>query len=196
MAKPASPDSSSPGLRLGALAGLEAEVGTIHKFNPKRRSSARAKSTPGTNEAVSAALFAAFQKKMSQDAIEQSQAEKWAYGLMGGFLLLMFVTALTVWIDRQNRSSLEKITAPTAVGDLITLKFDPRENPGREVLRWKGQPYFLQTNEPLNFSEFNARKIGSDDAGKIELYQVKKQNDVRVVLVKIAANKFLRLTPR
>jgi hypothetical protein len=133
---------------------------------------------------------------VSQDAIEQSQAEKWAYGLMGGFLLLMFAIALTVWIDRQNRPSLEKTTAPTAVGDPITLNFDPRENPGREVLHWKGQPYFLQTNEPLSLPEFAARKIGTDDTGKIELYQVKKQNDARVVLVKIAANEFLRLTPR
>ena len=133
---------------------------------------------------------------MSQDANEQSQTEKWAYGLMGGFLLLMFATALIVWIDRQNRPSLEKVTTPTAVGDPNTLNFDPRENPGREVLHWKGQPYFLQTNEPLSLPEFDARKIGADDSGKIELYQVKKQNDTRVVLVKIGANEFLRLTPR
>lgn len=133
---------------------------------------------------------------MSQDAVEQSQTEKWAYGLMGGFLLLMCVVALTVWIDRQNRPNLEKITTPTAVGDPITLNFDPRDNPGREVLHWKGQPYFLQTNEPAKLPEFDARKVGIDDAGKIELYQVKKQNDARVVLVKIAANEFLRLTPR
>jgi hypothetical protein len=133
---------------------------------------------------------------MSQEAIEQSRAEKWAYGLMSGFVLLMFATALTVWLDHENRPNLEKITAPTAVGDPVTLNFDPRENPGREVLRWKGQPYFLQTNEPLTLPEFNVRKVGVDDTGKIELYQVKKQNDMKVVLVKIAANKFLRLTPR
>ena len=133
---------------------------------------------------------------MSQDANEQLQTEKWAYGLMGGFLLLMFFTALTVWIDRQNRPSLEKVTTPTAVGDPITLNFDPRENPGREVLHWKGQPYFLQTNEPVKLPDFDALKVGKDDMGKIELYQAKKQNDLRVVLVKIAANEFLRLTPR
>jgi hypothetical protein len=39
-------------------------------------------------------------------------------------------------------------------------------------------------------------KVGKDNMGKIELYQAKKQNDLRVVLVKIAANEFLRLTPR
>jgi hypothetical protein len=47
---------------------------------------------------------------MKQEAFEQSHAEKWMYGLIGGFLLLMFVVGLTVWTDRQNRSSLEKVT--------------------------------------------------------------------------------------
>ena len=108
----------------------------------------------------------------------------------------MLIVALTVWIDSQNRANLRKSTEPTAVADPIMLNFDPRENPGREVLHWKGQPYFLQTNEPVNLPDFDALKVGKDDTGKIELYQVKKQNDLRVVLVKIAANEFLRLTPR
>lgn len=115
---------------------------------------------------------------------------------MGGFLLVMFIVALTVWLDNQNRTSIEQISEPTAVADPVMLRFDPRENPGREVLRWKGQPYFLQTNEPVKLPDFDALKVGKDDMGKIELYQAKKQNDLRVVLVKIAANEFLRLTPR
>ncbi len=114
----------------------------------------------------------------------------------GRVLVLMFVVALTVWIDYRNRSNLEKITEPTAVGDPMMLNFDPRDNPGREVLNWKDQPYFLQTNEPVKLPEFDALKVGRDDKEKIELYQVKKQNDVRVVLVKIGPNEFLRLTPR
>ena len=133
---------------------------------------------------------------MDQNANESLPAEKWAYGLMGGFLLVMFIVALSVWIDRQNRTNLEQISEPTAVADPVTLGFDPRANPGREVLRWKGQPYFLQTNEPVKLPEFDAFKVGKDDKEKIELYQVKKQNDLRVVLVKIAQNEFLRLTPR
>jgi hypothetical protein len=133
---------------------------------------------------------------MNQEAFEHLPAEKWVYGLMGGFLLLMFVVALSVWIDSQNRPTLEKISEPTAVGDPIITNFDPRDNPGREVLRWKEQPYFLQTNGPVKLPEFDAIKVGKDDKGKIELYQVKKQNDLRVVLVKIGPNEFLRLTPR
>jgi len=133
---------------------------------------------------------------MDQNANESLPAEKWAYGLMGGFLLVMFIVALTVWIDRQNRTNLEQISEPTAVADPVTLGFDPRANPGREVLRWRGQPYFLQTNEPVKLPEFEAFKVGKDDKEKVELYQVKKQNDLRVVLVKIAPNEFLRLTPR
>jgi hypothetical protein len=101
-----------------------------------------------------------------------------------------------VWIDGEKRLILEKVTEPTAVGDPILIDFDPRDNPGREVLKWKEQPYFLQTNGPVKLPEFDALKVGKDDKGKIELYQVQKQNDLRVVLVKIGPNEFLRLTPR
>jgi hypothetical protein len=133
---------------------------------------------------------------MNREAFEHLPGEKWAYGLMGGFLLLTLVLALTGWIDRQNRSTFEKMSEPTAVGHPVTIDSDPRDNPGREVLRWKEQPYFLQTNEPVKLPEFDAFKVGRDDKGKIELYQVAKQNDLRVVLVKIGPNEFLRLTPR
>jgi hypothetical protein len=133
---------------------------------------------------------------MNQEAFEGSPIERWAYGLMGGFLALMVISALTVWIDGQNRSKWERISEPTAVGDPTVVDFDPRDNPGREVLNWNGQPYFLQTNEPVKLPEFEAVKIGKDDLGKIELYQAKKQNDKRVVLLKIGPNSFLRLTPR
>jgi hypothetical protein len=133
---------------------------------------------------------------MNREAIERVPAEKWAFGLMGGFLLLTFVIALAVWIDGEKRPILEKVTEPTAVGDPILIDFDPRDNPGREVLKWKEQPYFLQTNGPVKLPEFDALKVGKDDKGKIELYQVQKQNDLRVVLVKIGPNEFLRLTPR
>ena len=40
---------------------------------------------------------------MEQDASERVSGEKWVYGLIGGFLLVMFIVALTVWIDNQNR---------------------------------------------------------------------------------------------
>jgi hypothetical protein len=133
---------------------------------------------------------------MKQQGFEQSHSEKWAYGLTGGFLLLMFVVAMTVWIDSRDRSDQEKITEPTAVGDSVMLNFDPRDNPGREVLNWKEQAYFLQTNEPVKLPEYDAIKVGKDDKGEIELYQVKKQNDLSVVLVKIRPNEFLRLTKR
>jgi hypothetical protein len=133
---------------------------------------------------------------MNEDASQQTPTEKWALGLMGGFLLLMFVAALAAWSDSQNRPRTEKVTTPTAVADPVTIDFDPRDSPGREVLNWREQPYFLQTNEPVKLPEFEAFKVGRDDKGKIELYQVAKQNDLRVVLVKIGPNEFLRLTPR
>ena len=133
---------------------------------------------------------------MDHHASERLSGDKWAYGLMGGFLLVMFAVALSVWSDNQNPAHIEQITEPTAVADPVMLGFDPRENPGREVLQWKGQPYFLQTNEPVKLPDFDVLKVGKDDRARIELYQAKKQNDLRVILVKIAANEFLRLTPR
>jgi hypothetical protein len=120
----------------------------------------------------------------------------WAVRLMAGFLVLACLVTWSVWLNYANRERDEQISEPTAVSDAITLKPDPRENPGREVLRWKGQPYFLQTNEPAKIGDFEVLKAGRDDGGKVELYHAKKQNDARLLLVKIAPNEFLRLTPR
>src|SRR5262249_4722108 len=102
----------------------------------------------------------------------------------------------SVWLDQANRAGDERISEPTAVADALTLSSDPREKPGNEVLRWNGQPYFLQTNEPAKIGDFDVLKVGKDDSGKVELYQAKRQKDIRLALIKIAPNEFLRLTPR
>jgi hypothetical protein len=133
---------------------------------------------------------------MNEESIDNFPSAKWAYGLISVFLLGMLIVALTVWLDMKNRPDLEKISEPTAVGDKVTLRFDPRQNPGHEVLQWKNQPYFLQNNEPVKLREFEALKVAKDDSGKVELYRVEKQSDQRVVLVKIGIDEFLRLTPR
>jgi hypothetical protein len=129
-------------------------------------------------------------------AEQQLPAARWAYWLMGIFLAGTLIVSFTVWLDRQDRTNLEQISQPTAVGDPITIGLDPRQNPGREVLRWKGQGYFLQTNELAQIPEFDVRKAGKDDTGKIELYQSPKQSDQRTVLVKVASGQFVVLTPR
>jgi hypothetical protein len=133
---------------------------------------------------------------MDMDSGNRLPGASWALRLMAGFLVLMCLSGWSVWLSQTNRKSDELISAPTAVADAITLSPDPRQSPGKEVLRWKGQPYFLQTNEPAKIRDFEVLKAGKDDSGKVELYQVKRQNDARVVLVKIAPNEFLRLTPR
>ena len=133
---------------------------------------------------------------MGVDSSDQVPGATWANGIMGGFVGLLCLVALSVWLDRSNRKRDEAVSEPTAVADAITLSPDPRENPGKEVLRWKGQPYFLQTNEPAKLWDFEVLKAGKDDSGKVELYQVKRQSDTRLALVKIASNEFLRLTPR
>lgn len=133
---------------------------------------------------------------MNREPVEQMPDGSLAYGVIGGVLFLMFLFALAVSLESQKRTVLERMIEPTAVGDPVSLKVDPRDNPGREVLKWKNQVYFLQTNQPADVAEFDAYKVGRDDTGQVELYQVKKQNDLRILLVKIGRNEFLRLTPR
>jgi hypothetical protein len=123
-------------------------------------------------------------------------AIRWAYGLIAGVVLLMFLLALAVWLDSEQRSRLETMIEPTAVGEPVSLEVDPRDNPGRAVLNWKNQPYFLRMNQSVKLPEFDAYKVGRDDTGQIALYQIKKQRDLRVVLVKIGHDEFLALTPR
>jgi hypothetical protein len=133
---------------------------------------------------------------MDSDSDNRLPGAGWALRLMAGFLILICLAGWSVWLNHENRKSDERISEPTAVADAITLSTDPRQNPGREVLRWKGQSYFLQTNEPAKVWDFDILKAGKDDSGKVQLYHAKRQNDARIVLVKIAPNEFLRLTPR
>ena len=133
---------------------------------------------------------------MGVDSSDQFPGTTWANGIMAGFVVLLCLVALGVWLSQSNRKRDEVVSEPTAVADAVTLTPDPRENPGKEVLRWKGQPYFLQTNEPAKLWDFEVLKAGKDDSGKVELYQAKRQSDMRLALVKIAPNEFLRLTLR
>ena len=133
---------------------------------------------------------------MGVDSSDQLPGATWGSGIMAGFVVLLSLVALSVWLNQSNRKREEVVSEPTAVADAVTLSPDPRENPGKEVLRWKGLPYFLQTNEPAKLWDFEVLKAGKDDSGKVELYRAKRQSDMRLALVKIASNEFLRLTPR
>jgi hypothetical protein len=133
---------------------------------------------------------------MVHDVDAKLPGEKLAYGVMAGFLIGLMLVALLVFADSRNRVTLERISQPTAVGDPITLHYDSKQNPGKEILRWKGEAYFLQTNQPVNLSESAAVKIGMDDSAQIQLYQTRNQTDKRLILVKIAPDQFLPLTPR
>ena len=128
--------------------------------------------------------------------VDSFPGASWGNWLMAGFVASLCLVAVSVWLNQSNRKREEVVSEPTAVADAVTLSPDPRENPGKEVLRWKGLPYFLQTNEPAKLWDFEVLKAGKDDSGKVELYRAKRQNDMRLALVKIASNEFLRLTPR
>jgi hypothetical protein len=133
---------------------------------------------------------------MVLDLNERLPGQKWAYGFMAGFLGTFAIVAFLVFNDSRQRSKLEAVQQPTAVGDPVAVEYDPRTNPGKELLRWKKENYFLQTNAPLDLAEADARRIGVDDSGKIQLYQTRQQSEKRIVLVKVGENQFLRLTPR
>ncbi len=133
---------------------------------------------------------------MAEDLDARLPGQKWAYGIMAGFSAGLLLVALLLFLDARHRTDLEVVRQPTAVGDPVVVEYDPRSNPGKEILHWNKQGYFLQTNAPLDLPEADARRIGVDDSGKIPLYQTRQQTEKRIVLVKTAENQFLRLTPR
>jgi hypothetical protein len=118
------------------------------------------------------------------------------FGLMFIFLLGMVVVAVTAGLNARNRSYLETITEPTAVGDEASLGSDPRQNPTGEVLRWNGQHYFLDGNESVKLREADVLKLSKDDTGKIDLYREDGEKDSKIVLVKIGVGEFLKLAPK
>jgi hypothetical protein len=115
---------------------------------------------------------------------------------MAGFTLGLFlVTGLVFW-DHHHRLRLEVVTQPTAVGDPVVVQYDPRQSPAKQICRWQGLPYFLETNEVFNVPEDDVLKLALDDSQQIQLYRAPSPTDSRLVLVKVAHNAFLRLTTR
>ncbi|MBV9488401.1 MAG: hypothetical protein JO069_01580 [Verrucomicrobia bacterium] len=122
--------------------------------------------------------------------------QRWAYGLMAGFTALMAcVTGTVIW-DRRHRSELEVVSQPTAVGDPVTVRYDPKQNPAKEILKWNGEPYFLQTNQVFKFPDQEVLKLARDDSGQIQLYRSAHDPEDRIVLAKIQPNTYLKLTTR
>ena len=133
---------------------------------------------------------------MSLPVDDRLPAQRWAYGLMAGFTaLLACVAALVTW-DSQHRPQLEVVNQPTAVGDPVTVQYDPKQSPAKEILKWKGEPYYLQTNEVLKMPDEEVSKFARDDSGQIQLYRAKHDPDDRIVLIKIEHGAFLKLTTR
>ena len=127
---------------------------------------------------------------------ERLPGQRWAHGLMAGFIVLFAgIAGLVVW-ERQHRSELEVVSQPTAVGDPVTLRYDPKQNPATEILKWRGQPYYLHSNEVLRIPDYEVTKLARDDSGRIQLYRNNDENDGRLVLVKVDHDAFLRLTSR
>jgi hypothetical protein len=121
---------------------------------------------------------------------------KWAYGLMAAFLVCLIGVSWAVGLDWQNRSEIEKITQPTAVGDPVGIVFDPKADPAKEVLRWAGISYYPLPNGVVSLPESNALKVGMDDSGKIRLYRDAHRMKGNQIVVKIGPNQFLRLSPK
>jgi hypothetical protein len=135
---------------------------------------------------------------MSLPVNDRLPGQRWAQGLMAGFVILFAgIAGLVVW-ERRHRPELEAVRQPTAVGDPVTLRYDPKQNPATEILKWHGQSYYLQSNEVLKIPDHEVTKLARDDSSRTQLYRDNRngENDGRLVLVKIDHDTFLRLTSR
>jgi hypothetical protein len=131
-----------------------------------------------------------------RDVDESLPVGKWAYGLMSAFLLCLCAVSLAVAVDWQSRHELERIWQPTAVGDPIAVGFDAKLDQAKEVVRWKNTPYYPVQSGVTSLPEYNARKVGLDDGGKIWLYREKNAPQENQIIIKIGASQFLRLAPK
>jgi hypothetical protein len=131
-----------------------------------------------------------------RDVDESLPVGKWAYGLMFAFLLCLAGVSIAIAVDWQSRHELERISQPTAVGDSIVVGFDGKPDQVKEVLRWKGVPYYPVQNGVTSLPEYNALKVALDDSSKIWLYREKHSAQETEIIVKIGANQFLRLVPK
>jgi hypothetical protein len=134
---------------------------------------------------------------MNRPATTKIEEKRGRFGLISLFVLGMIAVAISAGLDARNRSILETMTEPTAVGDELGLGSDPRQNPTGEVLRWNRRPYFLDGNESVKLREADVLKLSRDDTGKINIYrQEKEAKESNLVLVKIAPGEFLKLEPK
>jgi hypothetical protein len=133
---------------------------------------------------------------MIRDVDESLPVGKWAYGLMLAFLACLVAVSWAVALDWQSRHEIERISQPTAVGDPVTIFFDPKQDQTKEVLRWNGTSYYPIQNGVAWIPEFNARKLGVDDSGKTWVYRDKHRTKENETVVKLGHNQFLRLIPK
>jgi hypothetical protein len=131
-----------------------------------------------------------------RDVDESLPVGRWVYGLMVGFLICLVGVSWAVAVDWQSRPELERISQPTAVGDPIAVVFDAKRDQPKEIVRWKGTPYYPIQNGVTSLPEYNALKVGVDDSGKIWLYRERRPTQENEIIVKIGANQFLRLAPK
>jgi hypothetical protein len=131
-----------------------------------------------------------------RDVDESLPVGKWAYGLMVAFLLCLAGVSIAVAVDWQSRPELERISQPTAVGDPVPVGFDVQPDKAKELVRWKGTPYYPVQNGVTSLPEYNAYKVGLDDSRKIWLYREKHPAQENQIVIKIGANQLLRLAPK
>jgi hypothetical protein len=133
---------------------------------------------------------------MIRDVDESLPVGKWVYGLLLAFLIAVAAVTCEVAVDWQHRHELETISHPTAVGDPVVVVFDPKQEQAKEIVRWKGTPYYAVENGVTSLPEYSAFKLATDDSGRIWLYQERHQTTENRILAKIGANQFLRLAPK
>lgn len=110
---------------------------------------------------------------------------------MAGFAVL----ALFATLDKRNRTSIEKLTEPSAAGEpaVFTLPEKGVRDPSAPVVEAKGVPQY--EDEIVRRPDGAMMKAGHDDSGKYPLYRRLRSDVLQEPLhLKLAPGRYLRLS--
>ncbi len=108
--------------------------------------------------------------------------------ILGGFALFSLFTAL----DRRDRTSLEKLEEPSAVGDPVVYHPPAPDAAASPALIRDSVPLFGQRDD--NHTDGAMKKAGMDDSGKIPLYhQIRHGKPGKAYFVKTGPGRYLEL---
>jgi hypothetical protein len=114
---------------------------------------------------------------------EKPVGDKWAMGIMIGFVASVMIVTFMVITDACRRGDLEIVKEPTAVGEMANSKM--------ETLGYNGVSYRPIDANPIKYPEYNAIKVGMANDGKTWIYHEKEQPSI--LLVKVGSDLFIKI---